>query len=61
MAESFVKTIKRDYASLALRPDARAVIWQLHGWFEHYNTRHLYSALKYLPPRTFRGKQALNI
>ena len=60
MAESFVKTIKRDYASLALRPDARTVIRQLHGWFEHYNTKHPHSALKYLPPRTFREKQALN-
>lgn len=60
MAESFVKTIKRDYARLALRPDARTVIRQLHSWFEHYNTQHPHSALKYLPPRTFREKQALN-
>jgi putative transposase len=60
MAESFVKTIKRDYAKLALRPDARSVIQLLAGWFEHYNTKHPHSALKYLPPRSFREKQALN-
>ncbi|WP_430438509.1 integrase core domain-containing protein, partial [Noviherbaspirillum suwonense] len=29
------------------------------GWFEHYNTKHPHSALKYLPPRRFREKQAL--
>lgn len=60
MAESFVKTMKRDYAELALRPDASAVMQQLGDWFEHYNTKHPHSALKYLPPRRFREKQALN-
>lgn len=60
MAESFVKTMKRDYAELALRPDASAVMQQLGDWFEHYNTKHPHSALKYLPPRLFRQKQALN-
>jgi len=59
MAESLVKTIKRDYARLALRPDARTVMHQLVDWFEHYNTKHPHSALKYLPPRMFREKQAL--
>jgi putative transposase len=59
MAESLVKTIKRDYARLALRPDARTVMQQLVDWFEHYNTKHPHSALKYLPPRIFREKQAL--
>ena len=60
MAESLVKTIKSDYASLALRPDARMVLKQLSQWFEHYNTKHPHSALKYMPPRMFREKQALN-
>ncbi|KRB93833.1 transposase [Noviherbaspirillum sp. Root189] len=60
MAESFVKTIKRDYAKLALRPDAKAVMQQLADWFEHYNTKHPHSALKYLPPRMFRERQSLN-
>jgi putative transposase len=60
MAESFVKTIKRDYANLALRPDAKTVMQQLADWFEHYNTKHPHSALKYLSPRMFRERQALN-
>ena len=59
MAESLVKTIKRDYSRLALRPDARTVMQQLAEWFDHYNTKHPHSALKYLPPRRFREKQAL--
>jgi putative transposase len=57
MSESLVKTIKRDYASLALRPDAKTVMQQLGNWFEHYNTKHPHSALKYLSPRLFREKR----
>lgn len=57
MSESLVKTIKRDYATLALRHDARTVMQQLEDWFEHYNTKHPHSALKYLPPRLFREKR----
>jgi putative transposase len=56
MAESFVKTIKRDYAKLALRSDAKAVMQQLTDWFEHYNTKHPHSALKYLSPRMFKER-----
>jgi putative transposase len=54
-----VKTIKRDYASLAARTDAATVMQQLGSWFEHYNTKHPHSALNYMPPRRFREKQAL--
>ena len=60
MAESFVRTFKRDYADLAHRPDAQTVMRQLAGWFEHYNTQHPHSALGYLPPRRFKEKQAVN-
>jgi putative transposase len=60
MAESFVRTFKRDYADLAHRPDAQTVMRQLAGWFDHHNTRHPHSALGYLPPRLFREKQAVN-
>jgi putative transposase len=60
MAESFVRTFKRDYADLAHRPDAQTVIRQLAGWFDHHNTRHPHSALGYLSPRLFREKQAVN-
>jgi putative transposase len=59
MAESLVKTIKRDYASLAVRTNAATVMQQLGSWFEHYNTKHPHSALNYLPPRRYREKQAL--
>jgi putative transposase len=60
MAESFVKTFKRDYASLAEKPDSETVMKMLPIWFEHYNTKHPHSALKYLSPRAFREKQALD-
>lgn len=61
MAESFVKTFKRDYARLAHRPDAQTVMRSLTAWFEHYNEKHPHSALKYLSPRQFRERQnALN-
>ncbi len=33
MAESFVKTLKRDYAKLANRPDSKTVMAQLKDWF----------------------------
>jgi putative transposase len=50
MAESFVKTLKSDYASLASKPDSATLMKQLKRWFKHYNTKHPYSALGYLPP-----------
>ncbi len=37
MAESFVKTIKRDYARINPLPDADTVLAALHRWFEDYN------------------------
>ena len=54
MAEAFVKTLKRDYARVSPRPDAAAVLRQLDGWFEHYNTVHPHKALRYRSPREFR-------
>ncbi len=56
MAESFVKTLKRDYMAFTHRPDAHAVFLQLPAWFEHYNEVHPHSALKYLSPRMFRKR-----
>lgn len=47
MAESFVKTFKRDYARLANRPDSQTVMRELNLWFEHYNEKHPHSALGY--------------
>jgi transposase InsO family protein len=37
MAESFVKSFKRDYVFLHARPDALSVLGQLAAWFEDYN------------------------
>lgn len=60
MAESFVKTFKRDYVQMALRPDSATVMGHLKNWFEHYNQKHPHSALKYLSPRMYREKQLIN-
>ena len=60
MAESFVKTLKRDYAKLANRADSKTVIAQLQKWFDDYNSYHPHSALGYLPPKLFREKRAIN-
>ncbi len=54
MVESFVKTLKRDYARLANRPDSATVMNGLNTWFEHYNQKHSHSALKCLSLRMFR-------
>ena len=37
MAESFVKTLKRDYAKLANRQDSKTVMAQFKDWFNDYN------------------------
>ncbi len=60
MAESFVKTLKRDYAKLADRPDSQTVMAQLSRWFDDYNSYHPHSALGYVPPKLFRKKRAVN-
>lgn len=60
MAESFVKTFKRDYAKLAHRPDSQTVMGQLKAWFDDYNSFHPHSALGYLPPQLFRERRSAN-
>jgi putative transposase len=60
MAESFVKTIKRDYVAFGDLSDAKTVMAQLPSWFAHYNTVHPHSALKYMSPRMFREHQLTN-
>lgn len=37
MAESLVKTFKRDYVYVHNRPDGATVLAQLNWWFDHYN------------------------
>ncbi|USS44009.1 IS3-like element ISBugl1 family transposase [Burkholderia glumae] len=54
MAESFVKTMKRDYVAIMPKPDAATAARNLAIAFEHYNEKHPHSALKYRSPREFR-------
>ena len=54
MAESFVKTMKRDYVAFMPKPDAATAARNPAVAFEHYNEQHPHSALKYRSPREFR-------
>lgn len=56
MAESFVKTMKRDYVAFMPKPDAMTAVQNLALAFEHYNEKHPHSALKYRSPREFRRR-----
>jgi len=58
MAESFVKTFKRDYVYMNDLPDAISVMEQLSFWFEDYNENHPHRGLKMLFPREYRRKEA---
>jgi putative transposase len=60
MAESFVKTFKRDYVAFGDLADAKTAMAQLPKWLEHYNSPHPHSALKYLSPKMFRQRQLTN-
>ena len=53
LAESFVKTFKRDYVFVNDRSDAETVLKQLTGWFEDYNEYHPHKGLKMKSPREF--------
>ncbi len=59
MAESFVKTLKRDYPKLVDWLDSKTVMAQLKDWFDDYNSYHPNSALGYLPPTLFREKRSV--
>lgn len=58
IAEAFVKTLKRDYARLTIRPDAESVMRLLPGWFEDDNGVHPHSRLSMLSPREFLSRSA---
>ncbi|WP_175166533.1 IS3 family transposase, partial [Paraburkholderia fynbosensis] len=60
MAESFVKTMKRDYVAFMPKPDAATAAQNLAVAFEHYNEHHPHSALKYRSPREFRRRNDLS-
>lgn len=53
IAESFVKTIKRDYISIMPKPDSQAAVMNLAVAFSHYNEHHPHSALGYRSPREY--------
>jgi putative transposase len=57
MAESFVKTFKRDYVHMNSLPDAATVLAQLPTWFEDYNENHPHKGLRMKSPREYRRKQ----
>jgi putative transposase len=53
MSESFVKTLKRDYARVHVLPDAETVLALLPDWIEDYCEVHPHSGLKFRSPREF--------
>ncbi|AEI82428.1 transposase (plasmid) [Cupriavidus necator N-1] len=58
MAESFLKTMKRDYVAFMPKPDAETAVHNLAIAFEHYNEQHPRSTLHYRSPREFRRAMA---
>ncbi|HAJ3986232.1 TPA: IS3 family transposase [Escherichia coli] len=60
IAESFVKTIKRDYISVMPKLDGLTAAKNLAEAFEHYNEWHPHSALGYHSPREYLRQQASN-
>ncbi|EKR0423043.1 IS3 family transposase [Escherichia coli] len=60
IAESFVKTIKRDYISIMPKPDVLTAAKNLAEAFGHYNEWHPHSALGYRSPREYLRQRACN-
>ncbi|MFW8390169.1 IS3 family transposase [Klebsiella pneumoniae] len=60
MAESFVKTMKRDYISIMSKPDGLTAVKNLAEAFEHYNEWHPHSALGYRSPREYLRRRTSN-
>jgi putative transposase len=58
ISEAFVKTLRRDYAKLAVLPDAETAMALLPAWIEDYNTVHPHSGLRFLSPREFLAQSA---
>ena len=53
IAESFVKTMKRDYIEMMPKPDSRTAVGNLAIAFEHYNEHHPHSASRVSFPREY--------
>ena len=60
MAESFLKTMKRDYISIMPKPDGLTAVKNLAEAFEHYNEWHPHSALGYRSPREYLRRRTSN-
>ncbi|WP_410200597.1 IS3 family transposase, partial [Klebsiella quasipneumoniae] len=60
MAESFVKTMKRDYISIMPKPDGLTAVKNLAEAFEHYNEWHPHSELGYRSPREYLRRRTSN-
>ncbi|MDY1815311.1 integrase core domain-containing protein [Klebsiella pneumoniae] len=60
MAESFVKTMKRDYISIMPKPDGLTAVKKTAEAFEHYNEWHPHSALGYRSPREYLRRRTSN-
>lgn len=58
MAESFIKTFKRDYVAMHDLETAERVMEQLALWFEDYNEYHPHKGLKMKSPREHRRSLA---
>jgi transposase InsO family protein len=58
MAESFIKTFKRDYVAMHDLDTAERVVEQLPSWFEDYNEYHPHKGLKMKSPREYRRSLA---
>ena len=58
MAESFVKTFKRDDVYVQRNPDAATVLARLAADFHDYNEVRPHSRLGMRSPRAFRRRQA---
>jgi putative transposase len=57
IAESFVKTRKRDYIRIMPKPDSRVAVMNLARAFSHYNEHHPHGALGYRSPREYIRKK----
>lgn len=60
MAESFVKTLKRDYLPFIDLESAETALSCLPGAIKLYNEEHPHSALSYLSPMEFRKSRGLD-
>jgi putative transposase len=60
LAEAFVRTFKRDYVVGAELRDAEAVLAQLGGWLDDYNTQAPHSALGMRSPAEYRAGVTLS-